>query len=61
LTGEDDEFFPARLMDKQKANLKNAHSVTTRIFTKEENASSHCQVGNVGLALKTISDWMERA
>jgi pimeloyl-ACP methyl ester carboxylesterase len=60
LTGEDDEFFPARLMEKQKANLINAHSVTSRIFTKEENAASHCQVGNVGLALKTISDWMVR-
>ncbi len=60
LTGEDDEFFPVKLIDKQKTNLKNAHSVTTRIFTRAENAASHCQVGNVGLALKTMSDWLER-
>lgn len=58
LTGEDDEFFPVKLLAKQKANLKNARSVTTRVFTKAESAASHCQIGNVGLALKTMSDWL---
>ena len=59
LTGEADEFFPVKLLAKQKANLINARSITTRIFTESENAASHCQVGNVGLALKTMSDWLE--
>ncbi|MBI9046368.1 MAG: alpha/beta fold hydrolase [Anaerolineaceae bacterium] len=58
LTGEEDEFFPAKLLEKQKANLKNAKSVTTRLFTREENASHHCQIGNVQLALNTMVSWL---
>jgi pimeloyl-ACP methyl ester carboxylesterase len=59
LTGEEDEFFPVKLLEKQRANLKNARSVTTRVFTKAENAASHCQVGNVGLAIQTMLEWLE--
>jgi hypothetical protein len=39
--------------------LTNAKSVTDRIFTKEEHAQNHCQIGNVGLALDYISKWIE--
>jgi pimeloyl-ACP methyl ester carboxylesterase len=58
LTGADDEFFPVKLLAKQQANLKNARSVTTRVFTEAENAASHCQVGNVGLAVQSMADWL---
>ena len=39
--------------------LVNARSVTGRLFTKEEQADHHCQVGNMGLLLDTIAEWIE--
>lgn len=45
--------------EKQMKDLTNAKSVTGRIFTKEENASHHCQVGNVQLALDYILSWID--
>ncbi len=60
LAGEDDEFFPSRLMKKQKNNLINAKSITTKTFTKKENCSHHCQVGNVQLAVDTMLDWIKK-
>ncbi|SHI66980.1 Pimeloyl-ACP methyl ester carboxylesterase [Butyrivibrio fibrisolvens DSM 3071] len=39
--------------------LVNARSVTGRLFTKEEHADHHCQVGNMGLVLDTIAGWIE--
>jgi hypothetical protein len=29
-----------------------------RVFTAEEQSQAHCQVGNLSLAVSTISDWM---
>jgi len=39
--------------------LKNAKSVTGRIFIQEEQGQNHCQVGNIGLALKAMSGWIK--
>ena len=39
--------------------LKNAHSITARLFTRGESAQNHCQSGNQGLALKTIVNWLD--
>lgn len=39
--------------------LVNARSVTGRLFTKEEHADHHCQIGNMGLLFKTVADWIE--
>lgn len=30
-----------------------------RIFTKEDQAQNHCQVGNTGPALDVMEKWME--
>lgn len=46
--------------EKQIKALTNAKSVDGRIFTEEENASHHCQIGNVQLALDYIVDWIDR-
>ena len=45
--------------DEQIKALTNARSVTWRIFTEEECADHHCQVGNIGLLLETITTWTE--
>lgn len=58
LTGEDDHFIPIKLHYLQMAALTNANSVTGRIFTADEQASNHCQVGNFGLALNVMEEWL---
>jgi len=30
------------------------------VFTKEENAQHHCQIGNVGLKLDVVISWIEK-
>jgi hypothetical protein len=45
--------------EKQIKALTNAKSVKGRIFMKEENASHHCQVGNVQLAMDYILEWID--
>lgn len=51
LTGAEDHFILLKMHYKQVNALKNARSVTARIFTREEHSENHCQVGNTGLAL----------
>ena len=59
LTSRDDHFIPYKLHDKQLALLSNARSLTDRVFTKVESAQNHCQIGNVGLALETMTAWIQ--
>ncbi|MCR5590942.1 MAG: alpha/beta fold hydrolase [Lachnospiraceae bacterium] len=39
--------------------LTNARSVNGRLYTKEDQADHHCQIGNMGLLLDTIAEWIE--
>lgn len=57
LAGESDLYTV--FYDDQLAALTNAHSVTGRLFTKDESADQHCQIGNMWLLLETISAWIE--
>ncbi len=59
LTGNRDHFIPLKMHDMQVKALTNARSVTARVFTAEEHAENHCQVGNIGLALKVMTDWLD--
>ncbi len=58
LGGENDTFQPVKLLTAQQNALVNAHSVTTRVFTKEESADKHCQMGNLNLPLAAIESWL---
>lgn len=58
--GENDAFQPPKLLKKQEKALTNARSITTRIFTKEEHADQHCQIGNIGLVLKVMLEWIKQ-
>ncbi len=60
LTGREDHFIPFKMHDMQVKALTNARSVTARIFTKEEQAHNHCQIGNIGLALDVMVKWNEQ-
>lgn len=61
LTGENDAFQPPVLLYKQKDALVNAKSVTSRIFTKEEQADQHCQIGNLNIVLNEMYEWIEKS
>ena len=65
LQGSNDHYVPSTQLKRQADSLTNARSVTTRVFTEAEQAGSHCQVGNIGLAITAILEWekgiLERA
>lgn len=55
--GAHDHYVPLPQLWEQLRSLSAARSITTRVFTAEEHAQAHCQVGNFPLAISTISDW----
>jgi alpha-beta hydrolase superfamily lysophospholipase len=55
--GAHDHYVPLPQMWEQLRSLSAARSITARVFTAEEQAQAHCQVGNFPLAISTISDW----
>jgi pimeloyl-ACP methyl ester carboxylesterase len=59
LAGRDDHLVPMVHFYGQIKSLTNARSITTRLFTAAESAGSHCQVGNYGVALRTIVNWLD--
>ena len=54
-----EEHPPVHQLGLQAAALVNARSVTRRLFTTEEQAASHCQIGNLPLVVETIGSWIE--
>jgi pimeloyl-ACP methyl ester carboxylesterase len=59
LAGSADHYMPLEHFHRQARALSNVRSFTGRIFTPAESAQTHCQVGNLGLALRVILDWIE--
>ncbi len=59
LTGREDHFIPFKMHAMQMKALTGARSVTGRVFTREEQAQNHCQIGNTGLALDVMVKWLE--
>jgi pimeloyl-ACP methyl ester carboxylesterase len=59
LTGRNDHLVPFKMHGLQVKALTSASSVTERVFTAKDNAQNHCQVGNMGLALQEMSNWIE--
>ena len=59
MAGSEDHYIPLEQLHDQMRSLKNAHSITARLFTRGESAQNHCQVGNYGLALMTIVNWLD--
>ena len=59
LAGSEDHYIPLEQWHDQMRTLENAHSITARLFTRGESAQNHCQVGNYGLALMTIVNWLD--
>ncbi len=59
LTGKKDHMIPFKMHDMQVKALTNAKSVTAMVFTKEEHAQNHCQIGNIGLVLDVMVKWID--
>lgn len=59
LAGADDHYVPLKQLGRQAGTLSNARSVTTRIFTADEQAGNHCQLGNIGAVSRLILAWMD--
>ena len=59
LAGSEDHLVPMAHFHRQIRMLTNARSITARLFTGSESAASHCQVGNYGLAFRTIVQWLD--
>ena len=59
LAGSEDHYIPLEQWHDQMRTLENAHSITARLFTRGESAQNHCQIGNYGLALRTIVNWLD--
>jgi len=51
---------PLQQFTQQIQMLPDARSLTARLFTRAEHAQNHCQIGNLGLSLMVITDWIER-
>jgi len=58
--GAKDHYVPLTQLWDQARALTAARSITARVFTDEERAHAHCQVGNLPLAIGTISDWANK-
>jgi hypothetical protein len=59
LAGADDHYVPLSQLGRQAGNLTNARSVTSGIFTAAEQASNHCQLGNIGAVSRLIDSWLD--
>jgi len=59
MAGAEDHVIPLNHYYQQLSILTNAKSVTGRLFTRAEHAQNHCQVGNLGLAVDFIANWID--
>lgn len=59
MCGEHDAFQPPALTQAQAQALTAARSVTTRMFTRAEQADQHCQMGNLELACEVLTTWLQ--
>jgi hypothetical protein len=59
LSGRNDHFIPIKMHQKQIGALINANSIKDKIFTENEHAQNHCQIGNLKLLLDVIIDWLK--
>ena len=59
MAGAEDHYVPVHQFADQVRTLSNVRSLTARLFTRHEQAQNHCQIGNMGLALKTITTWLD--
>jgi alpha-beta hydrolase superfamily lysophospholipase len=60
LAGADDHFTPNGEIDKVKAALTQARSVTSVVFDHASGGGEHCQLGAPSLWHATVFDWLAK-
>lgn len=60
LAGQNDHYVPIKQFTDQILTLTNVRSLTARMFTSEETADTHCQIGNLGLASDVMLNWIDQ-
>jgi hypothetical protein len=58
LPAAEDHLVPLSQFYAQVSELTAVRSETARLFPRHEQAQSHCQYGNLDLALAVIADWI---
>jgi alpha-beta hydrolase superfamily lysophospholipase len=59
MAGAEDHYVPFHQLGDQLLTLTATHSTSARVFTEAEQAQNHCQIGNTGLAIKVILEWLD--
>jgi len=59
IAGTEDHVIPLRHFYQQVEILRNVRSQTARLFTRDEHAQNHCQVGNLRLVVDYITNWID--
>ena len=59
MAGTKDHYMPLHMLADQMMTLTAARTVSARVFTEAESAQNHCQIGNMGVALKVILGWLD--
>ncbi|MGN6111112.1 MAG: alpha/beta fold hydrolase [Kofleriaceae bacterium] len=59
IAGSEDHIVPLAQLHRQAEALTNVRSLTTRLFTAQDHAQAHCQVGNLRLVLDFMQVWMD--
>lgn len=59
IMGAEDHLVPPNQLYVQAEAMTGARSITTNMLTSRDSAAQHCQVGNTGLVVKQILDWLE--
>ena len=59
MAGTEDHLVPLNQFYDQIAQLTQVRSLTARLFTRFDEAQNHIQVGNIGLAVRVIIDWLD--
>ncbi|MDK2964965.1 alpha/beta hydrolase [Lacrimispora sp.] len=60
LAGQNDHYVPIKQFTDQILTLTKVRSLTARMFTPEESADTHCQIGNLGLAADVMLNWIDQ-
>ena len=59
LAGEKDHYVPGGQFERCKDGIRNAKSLTTRMFLESEGGHQHCQIGNHTIATDYIMKWLD--
>ncbi|OUM63946.1 hypothetical protein PIROE2DRAFT_9403 [Piromyces sp. E2] len=58
IAGKEDHFIDPKLFHEEYDLLTNARSLSFQLYTNQDDAGSHCNVGNMQLTMDTMINWI---